>query len=153
MKINFTKKEYRSLLEAMQIADWVLHAHEIEPRTDTKKFEELFEKLLALANEMGCKDLVELEEDDNKYYPAIELESAVEEFIEEFESNTFWEELVSRLSERDVLRKAKMTELMDIETKERISLFSEAEEKWTKEISSFGLDRICVDESVGKIIH
>jgi hypothetical protein len=153
MKIDFTEKEYRSMLEAMQIADWVLHAHEIEPRTDTKNFAALFEKLLAFANDMGCEDLVELEEDDNKYYPAIELESAVEEFIEEFESNTLWEELVSRLSERDVLRKAKMTELMDIETKERISLFSEAEEKWTEEISTFGLDRICVDEAVGKVMH
>jgi hypothetical protein len=153
MKINFTKKEYRSLLEAMQITDWVLHAHETEPRTDTKNFEELFEKLLSLANEMGCEDLVELEQDDNKYYPTIELESAVEEFIEEFESNTFWEELVSRLSERDVLKKIKITELLDIETKARISLFSEAEEKWIEEISTFGLDRICVDETVGKIIH
>lgn len=42
---------------------------------------------------------------------------------------------------------------MDIELKKRLELFSQAEEKWTNEISSFGLDRICVDESTGKIIH
>jgi hypothetical protein len=152
MKINFTKKEYRSLLEAMQIADWILHAHDIEPRTDTKDFGELFEKLLLLAGEMGCEDLVELE-DDNKYYPTVELESAVEEFIQEFENNTFWDELISRLSERDVLKKAKVTDVTDIKQKERFAALSESEEKWAKEISTFGLDRICVDESVGKIIH
>ncbi|WP_394751819.1 hypothetical protein [Crenothrix sp.] len=153
MKINFTIKEYRSMLEAMQIADWVLHAHDMEPRTDTKNFDQLFQKVLALADEMGCEELVEFDEEDKEYHPTIELESAVEEFVEEFESHTFWEELVSRLSERDVLKKAKMTELLEIETKERISLFSEAEEKWTEEISNFGLDRICVDETVGKVIH
>lgn len=73
----------------MQIADWVLHAHDTEPRTDTQNFEELFQKLLSFAKEMGCDDLVEFEE-DKEYHPTIELESAVEEFIEEFENNTFW---------------------------------------------------------------
>ncbi|SJM94395.1 hypothetical protein [Crenothrix polyspora] len=154
MKINFTKKEYRSLLEAMQIADWVLHAHDnTESRSDTKAFGELFHKLLALANQIGCEDLVELEEEDNKYYPTVELESAVEEFIQEFENNTFWDELISRLSERDVLKKAKVTDVTDIKKTERFAALAESEEKWANEISSFGLDRICVDETVGKIIH
>jgi len=30
MKINITKKEYRTFLEIFQIADWVLHSYETD---------------------------------------------------------------------------------------------------------------------------
>jgi len=38
MKINFTKKEYRTLVEMLLIADSVLRAHETEPREETRPF-------------------------------------------------------------------------------------------------------------------
>lgn len=155
MKINFTKKEYRSLLEVIQIADWVLHAHDNEPRKDTQSIENVFQKILAHADEMDCGDLVELETESGEYYLSHDFESAsdAEQFIQEFENNTFWEELISRLSERDVLKNAKATDLADIELKARFSALSDAEEKWSNEFSEFNLDRLYVDETTGKIIH
>lgn len=32
MKINFTKKEYQTLVEMLLIADWVIRSNEAKPR-------------------------------------------------------------------------------------------------------------------------
>jgi len=60
MKINITKKEYRTLLEMIEIANWVLFAHKIEKDPETDKFRELEQKLLSYAKDMGAKHLVTL---------------------------------------------------------------------------------------------
>ena len=36
MKINFTKKEYQTLVEMLLVADWVIRSDEEEPRAETQ---------------------------------------------------------------------------------------------------------------------
>ncbi len=150
MKINFTKKEYRTLLDIIHIADWVMHAHDTEGRTDTQEYEELFQKLFSFAEEMGFADLIQLSKEDGKYYPTFnfESESVAENLIQEFENNSFWEELTSRLARRDVLKEKHTESAAELSEEEWFALMSKAEEKWVKEFDEFDLDRISVDRAV-----
>ena len=56
MKINFRKKEYRTLVEMLLIADSVLRAHETEPRDETTPFHDLRKKVLVHHKERGMAD-------------------------------------------------------------------------------------------------
>jgi hypothetical protein len=49
MKINFTKKEYRLLLDMVEIAEWVLNAHKSDPSDEIKKYSDLYQKILSYA--------------------------------------------------------------------------------------------------------
>lgn len=155
MKVNFTKKEYRTLLDIIHIADWIMHAHDTEDRKDTQQYRELFQKLLSFAEEMGFADLIELAEEDGNYYPTFkfESESAAERLIQEFENHSFWEELISRLAERDVLKEKKAESISDLDPDEWISAMTTAEEKWAKEFERFDLDRITVERAFKDVIH
>lgn len=47
MKINFTKREYQALVEMLLLADWVMHAHEVDPNPATKPYKDLRKKVLS----------------------------------------------------------------------------------------------------------
>lgn len=155
MKINFTKKEYRALLDIIHIADWVFHAHDTEGRTDTQEYDEVFQKLLAVAEEMGCGDLVDYVKEEDKYYPNFnfESESIAEQFIQEFENNSFWEELTARLARRDVIKAKHAESAVEIPEEEWLTALSAAEEKWITEFDSHDLDRLTIDRTQTSEAH
>ncbi len=66
--------------------------------------------------------------------------------IEEFEQNTFWEELISNLADRDVLKNIGTNSFSDLSPVERISATYDAEAKWAKEFEKNGLNRIGIVE-------
>jgi hypothetical protein len=147
MKINITKKEYRDLLDILSIADWVLTAHKTEPDSRVEKYEELTQKFYSLAEEMGCKDLVKFDSRLGKYYPTGKYETIGqdEEFIEEFENDSFWEELISRLAIRDMIRHVGGTDkLSQMNGEERLHMQLPLEQKYADEFDNHGLDNLVI---------
>ena len=144
MKINFTKSEYRILLDVIYISDWILHAHYTEDRNDTKEYSGLFQKLMSYAKDMGCEDLVDFDKQQKNYAESFlfEEESPAPGYIEEFEDDSFWSELISRLARRDALIELKVDNPEDIDTETLYTAIFKAEEKWSKEFETYGLDRI-----------
>lgn len=155
MKINFTKKEYRLLLDVIFMADWILHAHDTEPRSDTKEYSELIQRLMSHAKDIDCEDLVEFNKHFERYLPSsvFDEDSTAHQFIDEFVDDTFWTELISRLAERDALSELKVDSLHEIETEERFKALANAEEKWIKEFEKFGLGRIRTEKAQSDVIH
>jgi hypothetical protein len=57
MKINCTKKEYRTLIEMLLVADWVINAHEVDEGEGVRKpYKELRKKVLSHHKVMGMED-------------------------------------------------------------------------------------------------
>ena len=144
MKIHFTKREYRVLLDMIYLADWMLHAHESERRQD--EYHTLEQKILSLAKEFGCEDLVEHSESCDQYFPTRQQEEskAVQNAVENYNAHTLWDELISRLAERDVLKKFGEDALNRMTGDERANLFWEAEKPYVDEFEINGLDRLRV---------
>lgn len=137
MKINFTKEEFVTLLEMIDIANWVISANKVEKGPTEKPYKELEEKPFALSPEFGCEDKVKYSKELDGYYPTyfFEMESPHRNFIDEYNEETFWDELIDRLARRNVIRELGEKEFLNLEPIERFKVLGMHEEKWAKEFA------------------
>ena len=117
MNITLTRKEFTRLIELAYIGDWVATAMDGGDDTDApavyeKRYGGLMQKLyrLAATGEDGCPQYVETAKDgSDELFPAMRLEddSPASRAIDKFTNDTFWEELIARMSERDLARETR----------------------------------------------
>ncbi len=145
MKVNITKKEYIKLLDVFYIADWIMHAFYSEERIDTKAYRELEQKFLSLAKEYGVDDLVEKENNEELYLPTrkFEQESLAMGFIEEYEKDSYWDELIDQLSTRDIIEKHGPDAIRKtFEDEEINNEFEDLREKYSNEFEVNGIKKL-----------
>ncbi len=140
MKINFTKKEFKTLLELIQIAEWVLYSHE-EEDTGSTKYKKLIWKICSYAKDFGMEDAVEFI-GDREYFLSDDVLDEVYNYIEEFSNNEFWETLVEMLAKRDLLEKYGEEKLNQFDSMERFSLIEEAGDIYNKEFEVHGIKNL-----------
>lgn len=147
MNVNMTKAEYEILLDVLHIADWVLHAHKIEEDPRTEKYRELGQKFFSLAQEMGCETLIRFDPKSEKYLPtaAYEDQAEVMEFIEEYDEDTFWDELGHRLAFRDLVREEGEENVDGMPWQERAERVESLCDDYMEEFSENGLDRVTIE--------
>jgi hypothetical protein len=103
MKTSFTAKEYRQLLELVHLGMWVVTSYQGEETAAAKRYFDFDQKLLDLAIDAGCADLVEKHEDGSlQPSPKLSEDDRVREIQNEFQNDVFWHELVARMADRDL---------------------------------------------------
>ena len=107
MKVHFTKKEYRLLLDIFSIAEWVMNSHKVGDNPKSEPYKKLEQKVFSYAKDFGFENLVMYDKVLNQYFPTRKYEDLETDrpFIEEFEEEVFWDELCNRLAQRDLLQK------------------------------------------------
>lgn len=145
--MDITNQEFRLLLNMLQIADWILHAHIVRPPDD--EYTALLQKFMAMAKDYGCGELVQYIEAKRTYYPTNEylLSDEVQGPIDEHNDEIFWDELTGRLARRDVMREVGIKEYRELEKSERRTRLSKAREKYDKEFFTQGLKRLELPET------
>jgi hypothetical protein len=102
MKLTFTQKEFQQLLELTHLGMWVVTGYQGDETAAAKRYFDLDQKLLELAESMGCADLVEQRPDGTlQPSPKLAEEERVREIQGDFSNDAFWHELVARISDRD----------------------------------------------------
>jgi len=144
MHIDFSKEEYRTFIEILEIADWVLFAHRTDEPEDLKKYRNFEQNILRFAEELGFGNLITYDEEMGKYFPTREHDesSPVRPFIEEFEEKTFWDELVDRLADRDMLKKLGEKKLLSMAGEQRFKARFDFEKKYQDEFEKHGIGRL-----------
>ena len=144
MKINITKKEYKTLLEMLQITDWILHAHKTDESEDTKPFKDFEQKIFAQAKDFGYDHLIEYDTELQRFFPTSEFEdtSPGREYIEDFENDSFWEDLIQRLVERDLIQEIGEKKYLSLDPMDRIKKEGPHWEKYGAEFETHGIDRL-----------
>lgn len=148
MKIEFSKSEYRTLLEMLYLAEWMLTSHDEEPDPAKERHFLLCQKIYASAKAMGCDALIEKSKELRAFVPTQKLEEldSLRDAIETYNAETFWEELIDRLIERD------MNALLPTLTKEPSTpeeyweLAAPIEERYSAEFSTNGVRRLRIGE-------
>ncbi len=103
MKVSFTAKEYRQLLELVHLGMWAVTGYQGEDTAVARRYFDLDQKLLGLATELGCADLVEKHPDGAlQPSPKLSEDERVREIQGEFQNDVFWHEMVARLADRDL---------------------------------------------------
>lgn len=144
MKIDLTRRDYQSLLTVLEIADWVLHAYSPEEPAESAPIRALEQKVLALADEFGCGELVEFDAGEQRYWLSREYDevSDATQFIEQFENDNFWEQLTDRLVERDLMRQLGEKAVKRLDFDQRAEKSEPYQRLYGEEFLTHGVDRL-----------
>ncbi len=148
MKIHLTSEEYRQLLDLLYIADWVMHAHEVDDSDECADHDLLIQKLYSYAAEAGCPDLVTLDPKHRDYQVSaqFEEETPAHEFIARYDDDTFWDELTERLTERD-LEEEQGGQTTTLSVEEYFRLAAPIREMYEEEFGDQGVARLRIVET------
>ncbi len=138
MQIN--KKQYEMLLKMSYIANWVISDSEILSEAEMQKYENLQEFLCNEAIAAGHKELVTGTGKDASL--AWNFGEECDKLIEEYNDYNFWEELRTRLSERDVKKANKKDWNNQISVKDNTLKIIQAESIWEEEFEKHGINRL-----------
>lgn len=144
MKINFTKAEYKALIELLYMGDWMANAFTINSDDEPKEYTDLIQKVYSYAKQMGYEDDMEYAKEYDQYFPTakFELKSAAIEHIEKYDNESFWQNLIDRMSERDICKQYKVEALHELPSDERFKALDEVEPEWAKEFAKHGINRL-----------
>ncbi len=148
MQIDFSKEEYSTFLEILEIAHWVLFAHRTDEPEDRKRYQDFEQKIFSYADVMGFDDLIKYNEEFERYFPTREHDenSPARPVIDEFENETFWSELIEQLAERDMLQALGDKKILKMTSEERFRAHYGFEEKYGKEFEEHGIERLEIRE-------
>ncbi len=144
MKIDVTTQEYRMLIDLLEIADWVLHSHKANFPDETKPYRDIANKILSYAEQVGMENLIDYSGSLEGYYPTREFEETSDYmyYIQEFESDSFWDELINRLAERDLFNNEGEENVKHMGFEERARKLSVLERQYADEFEKHGLDNL-----------
>jgi hypothetical protein len=142
MKVSFSPKEYARLLELAHLGLWVVGSRPEDPATMPERYAAIAQKAFALAEPLGCADLVEMDV-NGQYFPNEKLtHGPVREKMDQFVEDAFWSELVARLSERDFRAEMGVTKMSDELTEEEEHRLAAIEDNYWREFETHGVDHL-----------
>ena len=144
MKVSFTSKEYARLLELAHLGLWVTGARPDDPATMPERYAGIAQKVFALAEPLGCADLVEADV-NGQFFPNEKItEGPAREKLDQFVEDAFWSELVARLAERDLRAELGGTKPGDEMTDDDQEKLEGFEDRYWREFETSGVDHLVV---------
>jgi len=149
MKIEFEVEDYKTLLDILYIADWVINAYEIQENPDNARYRQFEQKMLALAGNFNLEEWVRRDQ-DGEFQPTQKFEEASQspEFIDAYDNDTFWEELINRLAMRDFDRIYGETSDPALTLQEKLGKLGELRETYAAEFENNGLAHLSLTRSL-----
>lgn len=121
MKIFFTKKQYEALMKMAYLGSWLANACKTGDDRDME-IESIEEYIFSFAKDFGMEEHVEQNEDKKgKVYPTRDFEEMMSEYIDDYNEENFWDELVHSLSGRDFLEHYGKESIEKMEMSERFA--------------------------------
>jgi hypothetical protein len=149
MKINITKKQYWDLLRAVYLADWMASAICESDMKQDGGIRDIREYIFSFAKDFGFEQFVEYDCELGKHYAAFAFddEETTRSLVERYDDHTFWQELMHRLSDRDIVRAGDMTHRRNDESIEAwVGRTHPFQDRWSNEMEEHGIDRLEVKE-------
>jgi hypothetical protein len=110
--LKLTPEEYKSLVETFYLGKWI--AEEEADDIQLSNLEQLEQKLLTCSGAKVGNEFVDYDKEEDYYFLSEELEDKLMEQIDNYDESQFWENLVSRLTMRDLHLKYSEKELEDM---------------------------------------
>ena len=143
MNVSLTPEQYKTLLLTTYLGNWMVNSHQFE--TD-KTFDTLASHVYSYAESFGLASLVELDADNGQYYPTRELEALAAEHMDAYDNETFWAELIERLSERDLVAKYGQDASEKMTVEEHFTNSEEFEARYDEEFENYGVERLTIKD-------
>jgi hypothetical protein len=141
MKIELTREQLEGLVKLVYLGSWMANSW----RTEEEIPEDLVEVenvVLTAAARNGFREYVDIDEAEGRVFPSAELDEKMDETIDTYNDHTFWDEIIYRMAERDLIRKHGEEALDELDTEEGRKKERPFLEKYEKEFYENGLDRL-----------
>jgi hypothetical protein len=145
MHIRLSEQELATLAEMVSLAAWVGSWNRREEAVEAfSDYEDLESKILEKAAHAGFAEMVEFDSQRQRYQlnPDYQDRSFFQQCYDEFRNESFWEELVIRLADRDLIRKIGMREWRKLSEEQRREQTSDIEQRYWDEFSRNGVDNL-----------
>lgn len=140
MKINFTKQQYDTLLEMVQLGYFITFSN--EATANDSKYVEMEQYLLSFAEDFNHEGVL-YDSQDKMYSISVEHEQEIQQIIDEYEDMVFWDKLVYYLARRDFTKE--MTE-QPVEDEAALQHLIEMEDKYHKHFEKHGVKYLMIDK-------
>lgn len=146
MKIDLTKSQFESLLKLCYIGNWIANAQRTGAKDDPmiKEYEAIYEYVQSHAPEFGFEDLVQWDEECKRYFATANFEESEDThgLIDEYDENSFWDDLTEKLADRDFSKAYSEKERKKMSFEESYIKRQPFEDKWDKEINKHGITKL-----------
>jgi len=148
MNIDISAKEYRDLLDILHLADVVMTGHRREEDKRTERHRALVQKLYALAKDAGLEGLMGYNELVKKFVPTGDFEhsSLAHTVLDEFGDHLFWDQLISRLTERDADQMTGLTNRLALSGSDREHEIGHIRQRYIEEFAKNGVSNLEIIE-------
>jgi len=144
INIRMNLNQYRDLLRLVYLGDWMANAIKESP---PYLFEEVEQHILSYAKEAGMDRSVVFDHESKKYYQTADFDQEMQEIIEDYENYIFWEELASRLAERDLVDEIGEEAIEKMDVLEIVKAKEPFLVKYYQEFEKNGLENIYIVNS------
>ncbi|MCU0782283.1 MAG: hypothetical protein MUF04_14455 [Akkermansiaceae bacterium] len=147
MHLRFSDQEFATLVEMVSLASLVASWNQRETADGgISAYEDLEHKILERAGHAGMGGWIEFDEERQRLRLRQEVEERLfcHECYDEFRNENFWEELVIRLADRDLVRMIGPEAWEQLTEDERRARTEAWEKRYWEEFSQHGIDRVVV---------
>ena len=127
--LPLTSEQFNALMQLVYLGNFVANATR-DNDAIIQPFEDIEQYIYANAEDFGGGECVDRHDAVEGVYPTREFEEMMDPFIDKYDQDIFWEELIHRLAERDLIDKFGETAVAGMGIVERI----ENEREFTKKI-------------------
>jgi hypothetical protein len=140
MDIKLSTDQFEKLLDLVYLGNWVVNSYRADERLE--EYDRTAEHVLSFAPSAGLKDRVDFDEFEGRYFPSRKLEEGLLGFLDDYDDFIFWNLLVERLAERDLIRKFGEKNVDRLEWNDYSESIEPFLKKYEHEIDENGLDRL-----------
>jgi len=139
INIVFSKEELGLLLKLLYSGSFVVEADDEEK---DKNINSLIQKVLLSAKINKAYRGIEFNQETNEYELSEKADETLNEEFDEFVEETFWEGLLFRLGQRDIIKEIGEKEYRKMLEEELEEKHEEAEDKYREEFDKNGIKRL-----------
>jgi hypothetical protein len=137
VNLELSSEQYKELIKLVYIGDWVID----EP--ENMVLNDLVQVVFSKAKDAGHESLIEFDKEMNLYMPSQAFDDEVVEIVDDYEEECFWDHLIYRMSEKDLV--AKLGDKAEkLTNEERIDMIDPISEKYVKEFEENGIDNLVI---------
>jgi hypothetical protein len=137
--MSFDKDEFQLLVKLLYTGFYVC---EKDNDPNEKRYEMLVDRFLQSARAYRIFDGIEYKPELDRYFFDADQEESILEDYNHFVEDTFWDELIFRLSRRDFVNEVGISKIQQMEDIKRISEEEKYKDRYIKEMEANGLERI-----------
>ena len=144
ISMEFSKDQFKDLLKLVHLGNWVANGTRSQ-ENQIAGFLDIQDRLISEAHTQGLSDMVDYDQKEDECFPTEVFEDEMDDLIDEYEDQVFWQDLIIRMTHRDFVAAHGEDSLEKLPLAEREKKLSPIEKKYQDEFFSNGVDNLKIE--------